>query len=710
MATLHDKKKGLQENLLAFTQELEAKFPNAVLTSGYRPGAKTNQGKVSRHSHGEAVDFSINPKLASYLESPEGVSLLYKYKLGFLDESKKENKKWGNALHIGQDSALWKQTEAKYNKLFPQQPKEEVTGNVNFFDYIPKSSTFTESIETQEEESEEEIVDPKIKEVEEATNFLNEYEAQTTQDVPNTQYKDKIDLSNIAEANFLDKYDKIGNFLSTPTAQQGNNLTYVNEQENWLNNWVANRKVNNTNLGLKSRVPLSENLNFENLNTDTTQTGKTYGQYDPYDDKITYDINFKEGKSIPTHESTHQLQNYLLGEDKKKYLDYIHNPISKLRGANNNSYLDNPQEVHSRIMSLRKDRGFGPDQTIREEDLKGADLRAYDLDRYDREALINTLNSTVNTYKPTKNNYAQQGIEEHSMYDIKDQRKIRATTNKPINPNKDLVTGKYDKKRIDSVIQAAIRYNQNPYTMVALGLAESGYKEDNIGQILGGATYGDEAGDLVRHYVEKAKGLNEIEGLTKYNGTGKVGGGADGERGNQNKQMYGVPIPKGGLDMGKTKLYSKNVLDLRDNVISKNDEINKAVERYKKEWNPFESEFKNNIHNQTTAEKLIDMSKGLPVNFQQGGGNYTDNEQAFLSELQQGNVVKDNNGYWNPKNWGKIVEISGPNITMQGVNQPLHGYSPETGEKKLMLPGKDYFFKGAKRVIETPLKNKNSKL
>jgi hypothetical protein len=907
MGTLHDKKKGLQKNLADFAQELEAKFPDAVLTSGYRPGAKTTQGKASRHSHGEAVDFRINPKLASYLESPEGVSLLYKYKLGFLDESKAENKKWGNALHIGQDSALWKKTQEKYNKLFPKQ--EEVTDSINFFDYKPQNTNFVQPLETEEEEITEEKINPKVKEIEDITNFLNDYQNEQTPVAEVQGLKEKIDLSKTPETDFLEEYNNISNFLSPPTAQQGKNVEYINEQEKWLNDWVKNRKINNISLDIKSRVPISETLNYSDLNPDKTQTGKTFGQYDPYDDVITYDTSFEKGLAIPAHENTHRLQNYLLGEDKKKYLDYIHNPVVRLKKGSNSPYLDDPQEIHSRIMSLRKNRGFKPDQVIKEEDLEGADLRQYDLDRYDREDLINTLNSTVGNYKPSSNNYAQQGgkytekeqkdqewlknwyqnrkipnkdiqslyledkpyyeerlanipittnvnlidkdpkktgqyqgktgkllitpraqpsvyshevnhylnafpshmrtvheniveqnmykkddprlggnnkyydyfrnpdeihsriqvlrkdagfkpdeevtheklikylenykgddenilqiinltddrgllemlnymadnskvnknnyaqqgeIEEPIFYDIKDQRKIRATTNKPINPNKDLVTGKYDKKRIDSVIQAAIRYNQNPYTMVALGLAESGYKEDNVGQILGGATYGDEAGDLVRHYVEKAKGLNEIDGLTRYNGTGKVGGGTDGERGSQNKQMYGVPIPKGGLDMGKTKLYSKNVLDLRDNVISKNKEINNAIERYKKDWNPFENEFNSKIYKQTTAEKLMDIGKGLPVNFQQGGNNYTESEQAFLAEINGNNVVKDNNGYWDPNNWGKTVEISGPSITMKGVNQPLYGYSPETGEKKIMIPGKDYYFKGAKRVIESP--------
>jgi hypothetical protein len=64
-------------------------------------------------------------------------------------------------------------------------------------------------------------------------------------------------------------------------------------------------------------------------------------------------------------------------------------------------------------------------------------------------------------------------------------------------------------------------------------------------------------------------------------------------------------------------------------------------------------------------------------------------------------AVKDNEGYWNPENWGKVVEIDSNNITMKGVNQPLIGVSDE-GDVKYMEPGKDYKFKG-KKVKEYPI-------
>ena len=39
----------------------------------------------------------------------------------------------------------------------------------------------------------------------------------------------------------------------------------------------------------------------------------------------------------------------------------------------------------------------------------------------------------------------------------------------------------------------------------------------------------------------------------------------------------------------------------------------------------------------------------------QSGGKYSENELSFLSEI----AIKDNNGYWNPKNQGRVVEIEG---------------------------------------------------
>jgi hypothetical protein len=72
-----------------------------------------------------------------------------------------------------------------------------------------------------------------------------------------------------------------------------------------------------------------------------------------------------------------------------------------------------------------------------------------------------------------------------------------------------------------------------------------------------------------------------------------------------------------------------------------------------------------------------------------------------LEQKKEGGVVKDNDGYWNPDNHGKVVEIGSPYITMEGVDQPLLGISDE-GDQQYMTPGNNYKFKGTK-VREYPM-------
>lgn len=72
-----------------------------------------------------------------------------------------------------------------------------------------------------------------------------------------------------------------------------------------------------------------------------------------------------------------------------------------------------------------------------------------------------------------------------------------------------------------------------------------------------------------------------------------------------------------------------------------------------------------------------------------------------LVKHEKGGVVKDDMGYWNPDNHGKVVEIGSNNITMQGVDQDLIGISDE-GDMQYMTPGNDYKFKG-KKVREYPV-------
>ena len=126
------------------------------------------------------------------------------------------------------------------------------------------------------------------------------------------------------------------------------------------------------------------------------------------------------------------------------------------------------------------------------------------------------------------------------------------------------------------------------------------------------------------------------------------------------------------------------------------------------------TEAKKEIYQAQQEENFLEALSNLQQQPQQEAPqqeqSYLENPELFqLAQVpqiqyeQDGGIIKDNNGYWNPNNWGKTVEISSPSITMKGVKQPLVGYAPETGETKIMLPGEDYFFNGANRVIESQL-------
>jgi len=89
---------------------------------------------------------------------------------------------------------------------------------------------------------------------------------------------------------------------------------------------------------------------------------------------------------------------------------------------------------------------------------------------------------------------------------------------------------------------------------------------------------------------------------------------------------------------------------------------------------------------------------GMEMKFYQEGLDWTPKNIS----KQGSKIKKDDNGYWNPDNWGEPVEIGSNEITMQGVYEPLLGIS-DTGDTQMMYPGEDYEFDG-ESVTEYPIK------
>lgn len=100
---------GLSDDLTHFYDELSVKFPSIRVTSGRRESSPS--GGFSHHHHGDAIDIGKeHTDVYDYLyNTPEGLGLMTKYKLGILDETNpgtlEKTGGTGPHFHIGKDSA-----------------------------------------------------------------------------------------------------------------------------------------------------------------------------------------------------------------------------------------------------------------------------------------------------------------------------------------------------------------------------------------------------------------------------------------------------------------------------------------------------------------------------------------------------------------------------------------------------------------------------
>ena len=169
---------------------------------------------------------------------------------------------------------------------------------------------------------------------------------------------------------------------------------------------------------------------------------------------------------------------------------------------------------------------------------------------------------------------------------INDPRKIRATTGQPMRPGSDYVSGNYNSEVMKNIIGYAKKHNIDPYTALAIGLAETnfGASDPNVGHVLhsgpGVAKDTPPEEELVLTFLDKLKyakrlGKKTPESVVQaYQGYGKIYPTTEQDyHGFKMKSIFGVPIPPGGLDMSQTNLYGKNILDLRDNVLKQNPSV-----------------------------------------------------------------------------------------------------------------------------------------
>lgn len=180
---------------------------------------------------------------------------------------------------------------------------------------------------------------------------------------------------------------------------------------------------------------------------------------------------------------------------------------------------------------------------------------------------------------------------------ITDPRKTRATTGKTIDPNRDLKAGSYSPSIVKSIIAASLRHGVDPYTALAVGLAETNLGKDsgdNVFHVLevyeNPDTFKTSPGDVdvgvstLKANLERGRemfGEDEEKVLQTFNGLGKVVPSTEEDyHGFKMKSIYGVPLGEDGINLSENPLYGKNVIDLRDNVLKKNPNIRKLVEGF----------------------------------------------------------------------------------------------------------------------------------
>lgn len=242
-------KEGLHLDIIGFSEELMQEFPNAVFTSGKRAGAVTNFGKPSRHAKGEAVDLRITPEIGEFLSNdPRGIALLHKYQLGFLDESKPENQKYGNAFHIGKDSALVERTNSRW---------AEVQKNLNKGQEQPNTITLKPSSENvsgvtidlsnapeEEKSKEEQEVETAEKNIALEERKLKAFEQFNKRIQPQEQQEVSQQETQQPEFNVLETYQNIDQFVSNPIMQRGGQIPTSSLGQYQYPNQVVNVPTN----------------------------------------------------------------------------------------------------------------------------------------------------------------------------------------------------------------------------------------------------------------------------------------------------------------------------------------------------------------------------------------------------------------------------------------------------------------------------------
>jgi hypothetical protein len=191
----------------------------------------------------------------------------------------------------------------------------------------------------------------------------------------------------------------------------------------------------------------------------------------------------------------------------------------------------------------------------------------------------------------------------------------------------------------------------------------------------------DQGGDFLRAVDTRLQ-----EGVTPFWNQMKSAVGNNGMFDMTNPNIYKTLIP-GAVGLGAASQMTGPVQADGQTWID-------MSEQAKQNWEPVYKEAKK-------RGEVIEFGddKDAAIKFGEGSWKSKMKHGGWLDKFQEGGVIEDDRGQW--AHPGKITKINSNNITMKGVNYPVLGIS-DTGDRKMMQPGKDYKFKG-NSVTEFPM-------
>jgi len=161
---------------------------------------------------------------------------------------------------------------------------------------------------------------------------------------------------------------------------------------------------------------------------------------------------------------------------------------------------------------------------------------------------------------------------------IQDERQEEKATGVPLS-DKFRFHAEVDTQHIQQVVATARKHGVNPYTALALNLAETRFDPEwksNPFHMSNYDQYGDIIDESIQFFAEKQKYAQKIgkkdeaDIIQAWNGYGTIK-----DRG----YLYGIDTDTTPINMNEDPIYGKRIIDLRENVIKKNPEVTSIVDQ-----------------------------------------------------------------------------------------------------------------------------------